>query len=101
MRIIDADDLCVKLAEHMYDDKSFFEILEDLTTIEAIPKADYDARLKADMVDMLYEIQAEIKKLYKKVTIDNYEVDVQRNETVSDCYHIIQEKINSLRGEEK
>ena len=56
-------------------------------TIEAIPKADYEARLKADMVAMLTEIQLEIEEL-----------DTPNNGSAyMDCVEIIQQKINSLK----
>ena len=62
-----------------------------LREIEAIPKADYETRLKADMAAMLTEIQLEIEEL-----------DTPNNGSAyMDCVEIIQEKINVLRGEEE
>ena len=39
------------------------EQINNAETVEAIPKADYEARLKADMVAMLTDIQLEIEEL--------------------------------------
>lgn len=59
-------------------------------TVEAIPKSEYEARLKADMVAMLTEIQLEIEET---------EVDVD----YAQLYYckIIQDKINELKGGEE
>ena len=67
-----------------------------LREIEAIPKADYEARLKADMVAMLTEIQMEIEEC-----VDGAEgsaqfeqgVDIARNQVID----ITQEKISKLK----
>ena len=58
-------------------------------TVEAIPKADYENRLKADMVAMLTEIQLEVHELW-----DN---DPSYIEGVHDSEMVIQQKINSLK----
>ena len=63
--------------------------IDSLPPVEAIPKADYEARLKADMAAMLTEIQMEIN-----VSAYNYDNGVYA------CYKIIQQKINELRGDE-
>lgn len=66
---------------------SKLELIEE--ELQLIHKADYEARLKADMVAMLTEIQLEIEEL--------------KNEPAC-CQHysekIIQQKINALRGED-
>ena len=38
-------------------------ILDDVPTVEAIPKADYENRLKADMVAMLKDLDFQIDEL--------------------------------------
>jgi hypothetical protein len=53
-------------------------------------QADYEARLKADMVAMLTEIQLEIEELD---TANN-------NWSYMNCSDIIQQKINALKGVE-
>ena len=71
-----------------------------LREVEAIPKDQYEARLKADMVAMLTEIQAEIEEnVIRKQGVDSgFEYDyefIQSEEVVE----IIQQKINSLKAE--
>ena len=58
-------------------------ILDNIPPVEAIPKADYEARLKADMVAMLTELLLEIEQC-----------------GVEDSHWIIKEKINALKGKE-
>jgi len=59
-----------------------------LREVEAIPKDQYEARLKADMVAMLTELQLEIEEL-----------DTPNNGSAyMDCSEIIQQKIDSLKG---
>lgn len=60
------------------------EVVDKAPTIEAIPKADYEARLKADMVAMLTEIDNEIMRQYIE-------------HTEADWHDIIQQKINALK----
>jgi len=65
-----------------------------LREVEAIPKADYEKRLKADMVAMLKEIQLEIEEL-EPLASDSIGFDM----CVSMNSDIIQQKINALKGE--
>lgn len=61
-------------------------------TVEAIPKADYENRLKADMVAMLTELQLEIEELKNEpACCQHYKRGVNRSSDV------IQQKINSLK----
>jgi hypothetical protein len=60
---------------------------------EYIHKADYEKRLKADMVAMLTEIQLEIEEL-EPLASDSVGFDM----CVSMSSDIIQQKINALRG---
>lgn len=67
-----------------------------------IPKADYEARLKADLVAMLSEIQMEIEE--EKVSTqhlhyDDLENAESCNNGIDNCIDIIQQKINSLKAE--
>jgi len=68
----------------------------------AISKADYEARLKVDMMAMLEEIRLKIKEksYYDTTIIGNYEDEV-RTELVEldDVNEIIQDKINTLKVE--
>lgn len=67
------------------------EKIDNAPTVEAIPKADYENRLKADMVAILTEIQLEIHELW-----DN---DPSYIEGVYDSEMIIQQKINALKAD--
>ena len=65
----------------------------DCPLVEAIPKADYENRLKADMVAMLEEIILEIDEM--DCTIDH---DFEGYYTGHvDCQKLIREKINVLK----
>lgn len=64
---------------------------EDCPLVEAIPKADYEARLRADMVAMLTEIQLEFEELEPEYDCNSYSCGI------ADCYRTIQEKITSLK----
>ena len=61
----------------------------------SIPKADYEARLKADMMAMLTEIQLEIEEL-EPLASDSVGFDM----CVSMSSDIIQQKIDKLKGNE-
>ena len=67
-------------------------LVSQVSTVEAILKADYENRLKADMVAMLTEIQLEIEEHDPGCGWEGY-----ADKNVIDC--IIQERINSLKGE--
>lgn len=74
-------------------------ILDNVPTVEAIPKADYEARLKADLVAMLTEIQMEIEEKFNDRPFSyNHH---QRTEFYRDIDEIIQQKINTLKGAEQ
>lgn len=51
----------------------------------------YEARLKADMVAMLTEIQLEFEELEPEYDCNSYSCGI------ADCYRTIQEKITSLK----
>ena len=68
-------------------------------TVEAIPKADYETRLKADLVAMLTELQLEIKELWDNrydVWLDN-QYYIGKSDTLEEVDEVIQQKINSLK----
>ena len=67
-------------------------MLSKIETVEAIPKDQYEQRLKADMVAMLTEIQLEIEELKNEpACCHHYKRGVNRS---SD---IIQQKIDDLK----
>jgi hypothetical protein len=73
-------------------------ILADVPTVEAIPKADYENRLKADMVAMLTELQTEIEEIEIGNNVPFGFKHVNKfYEGVSASSKVIQEKIDSLK----
>lgn len=106
MRLIDADKAISDYAHyrisHSYDACDLEDILTECPTIEAISKADYENRLKADLVAMLTELQLEIKELWDNrydVWLDN-QYYIGKNDTLEEVDDIIQQKINSLKEKE-
>ena len=100
-RLIDADKLRYKHSLNTVNTtmpQSFPCITKDeinnAPTVEAIPKADYENRLKADMVAMLTELQLEIEE--HKMTSDVTNQGTW-NECIACCSRVIQQKINSLK----
>ena len=89
---------------HRFIDDIKRRIRIEVPTVEAIPKADYEKRLKADMVAMLEEIQLEIDE---KEYLDGEEPIIITQDYIDEvksweygkknCYDIIQQKINSLK----
>jgi hypothetical protein len=67
------------------------------STALTMMQADYNARLKADMVAMLTEIQLEIEEKDKETTLDDYDCGYNTGIYVSS--EIIQQKINALKGD--
>ena len=64
-------------------------------TVEAIPKADYEKRLKADMVAMLEDIKEQLREMHE----DFFETEhFDEAYGVSNSMDVIQQKINALRG---
>ena len=69
-----------------------------LREIEAIPKADYETRLKNDLAAMLTEIQLEIEEI--EVAKENTEIKAGECCMKGACIDLIQQKIDKLRGNE-
>ena len=98
MRLIDSDRLLTDKMKSKYYHLQNGDIaipiidIEHAPTIEAISKADYENRLKADMVAILVELQLEIREHDPGCGWEGY-----ADKNVIDC--IIQERINSLKGE--
>ena len=99
-RLIDEPLLQEKLASIPMEERTFrrtVEELENAPTVEAIPKADYENRLKADLVAMLTELQLEIEEKFNDRPFSyNHH---QRTEFYRDIDEVIQQRINDLRGE--
>ena len=108
-RLIDAD-----VAYYAYKPKNCSDEQWNLTTlakcilnaptVEAIPKADYEARLRADMIAMFTEIQLEIEELRldRPLMSRGHECygfeDKTPTEIRQECSDIIQQKIDALEG---
>lgn len=98
-RLIDAD----KLQENQYriDDSATLstrdvvdvEDIEDAPTVEAIPKADYETRLKADMVAMLEDLRLDFQEAELAGVLDNKELIF-----ADEADDLILQKISALRG---
>ena len=72
--------------------------IKELPIVEAIPKDQYEARLKTDMVAMLTEIQSEIEEVPKYcMTHDATCVYRKAEEYISEINNVIQQKINALK----
>ena len=115
-RLIDGDK-AIKDMQYYYDDcattsvytklgfETAMEVVKSAPTEEAIPKDQYEARFKADMVDMLTEIQLEIDELRldRPLMSRGHECyghkDKTPTEIQQECSEIIQQKINSLKAE--
>lgn len=102
-RLIDEKDLI-----GLYDEDvklwwgNVLEDIQDLPTVEAIPKAEYENRLKADMVAILTEIQLEIeeeKTNTEHLHYNELENAENYNNGVDTCSETIQQKINALKAE--
>ena len=82
--------------EAPYEDAT--KAIDEAPTVEAIPKADYENRLKADIVAILTEIQLEIEDLYPEHQCSGELTGFA--DAIETITPIIQQKINALRGEE-
>lgn len=72
-------------------------MMDNMPTIEAIPKDQYEARLKADIVAMLIELKN--KLIDKSWNIDMYDDDLDFECCyLTDIDEIIQQKIDLLRS---
>lgn len=65
VRLIDADVLREEVNSwgmNDYEPSDFTDAIDDAPTVEAIPKDQYEARLKADLVAMLEQLDSEIQE---------------------------------------
>lgn len=121
MRLVDADETLHKAWQNFYKqedeheknidgydimrdqfyEQSGFECCQqtivNAPTVEAIPKADYEARLKAEKIDMLTELKKEIEELDTPPAYQDE--DYFLIGTIS-CSELIQQKINLLKENE-
>ena len=74
------------------------ENTEQYPTVEAIPKDEYEARLKADLVAMLTEIQLEIEEIKMGNNVPfGFEPVNKFYEGVSASSKVVQQKIEQLK----
>ena len=103
-RYINADKFLDKLLYmgYMDEQKSEVEEVANNMIVEAIPKADYETRLKADLKAILVELQLEIKELFwdnrYDVWLDN-QYYIGKSDMLEEVDEVIQQKINALKGE--
>ena len=82
------------LRDRFYEQSGFEccqQTIVNTPTVEAIPKVEYEARLNADMVAMMEELQSEIEEKATDLCDDGWWL------TYND---LIQQKINSLKESE-
>ena len=90
----DDEPLCDLTYEYI---RQFDKRQDDCPLVEAIPKADYEARLKADMVTMLEELKEQLREMHE----DFFETEhFDEAYGVSDSMDIIQQKIDKLKENE-
>ncbi|MBP3889358.1 MAG: hypothetical protein J6F30_17170 [Cellulosilyticum sp.] len=96
-KLIDVDRLKEVFSRNVVGGNAYFDLIDAQPTVQAISKADYENRLKSDMVAMLEEISLEIDEM--DCTIDH---DFEGYYTGHvDCQKLIREKINSLKENTK
>ena len=95
-RLIDLDETMKNLAKaNMSRTGNEFErFLLSQSTVEAIPKDQYETRLKADMVAMLTDIQLEIEELKSYESADGQDLVM-----LADIGILFQQKIDALKAE--
>lgn len=85
------------------DNEQFLQcekIISQLPTVEAIPKADYEARLKSDMAAMLTDLSMEIGEIEDGYT--EFDEENKRSLTMiplESVDRLIQQKINALKAD--
>ena len=98
-KFIDLDETMKNLAKaNMSRTGNEFErFLLSQSTVEAIPKDQYEARLKADLKAILVELQLEIGEKHREEEFMN-DWNNGYNSCLVDGYNFIQQKINALKG---
>ncbi len=71
------------------------KMIDKTPTVEAIPKADYETHLKADIVAMLEELKEQLRVMHEKLFEKE---DFDEAYGVSDSMDVIEQKIDSLKG---
>ena len=102
-RLIDSEYLKEDMKRYGWEhvDSTVTEYVDGLDIVEAIPKEQYEARLKADLKAILVELQLEIDELYPKARKTYRDGLTSYCEGVDDSREIIQQKINALKGDQQ
>ena len=112
MRLIDADKIIFHEIDEIGGEYEPYlgcskSQIDNLPPVEAIPKADYEARLKAEKIAMIEELKTEIDELpTNRVAITDssglicYGYSGCRP-TAKDASKVIQQKINSLKDDKR
>ena len=102
MRTIDADRLKVVFRRNVTGGNAYFDLIDSAPTVEAIPKDQYEARLKADLMAILVELQTEFEELENPfgTRISGCSQDGWKH-GVKNCDFVIQQRINALKGKQK
>ncbi|MBR4377304.1 MAG: hypothetical protein IKP50_00240 [Bacilli bacterium] len=96
MKVVRVNDFDIPSDENDYDELvAFADTMASIEQFEAIPKDQYEARLKADMVAMLTEIQLEIEDTGAYEQEVNGKTEYLKG--INYAYSVIQQKINELK----
>lgn len=87
-RLIDADELLKHKTDH---EMISTHLIYNAPTVDAIPKADYETRLKADLAAMLDELDLRLYEQYEDTDLI----------TVKYVRQAIQQKIDALKADKE
>ena len=98
-RLIDVDELDIALLiGELYGNKTAIQVIDEAPIVEAIPKDQYEARLKVDLEAILVDLKLEIEEC-----VDGAEGSPQFEQGVTiarvQVVEMIQQKINVLKAE--
>lgn len=96
-RLIDAERLREEVYSwgmNDYEPSDFADAIDDAPTVEAIPIADYEARLIVEMLSMLTKLQVDIERHTMTSGVTNQGT---WNECIACCNKVIQQKIDRLK----
>jgi hypothetical protein len=83
----------------LHENKQAFDVAIDTMRKYQMMQAEYEARLKADMVDTLEDLKKEIEN--KSRIPNNSASAYDWNNGVYACYEVIQQKIDKLKERRK
>ena len=96
MKVVSVNDFDIPSDENDYDELlAFADTMASIEQFEAIPKVEYEARLRADIIAVLEKRKSEIDdmpKYYPYVDHTRWYID-------GDVFGLIQQKIDALNSE--